>query len=220
MNSMATKDTMITVDTRQRFVNDAVSLDPATFVDEHVPALPEGRSVDAGRGAARLGLAPLTLNVDGEPLTFCVEGERLVVQRGADDALVVALDRAAFSDLVQDVASTFGLQMAGRAKVERRQPRRVPRVGAGAAVPARRPPGLRAGVDRVPRPGRRATRPAPVLLARRRPVRGRALPRRGGLPAPRGRLHRGGDGGGVGRARRRDRRRRARRRCVVVGAHE
>ena len=47
---------MITVDTRSRFVNDAVSLDPATFVDEHVPALPEGRSVDAGRGAARLGL--------------------------------------------------------------------------------------------------------------------------------------------------------------------
>ena len=115
---MATKDTMITVDTRQRYVNDAVSLDPATFVDEHVPALPDERSVDAGRGAARLGLAPLTLHVDGEPLTFRVEGERLVVRRSADDALVVALDRAAFSDLVQDVASTFGLQMAGRAKVE------------------------------------------------------------------------------------------------------
>jgi hypothetical protein len=110
---------MITVDTRQRFVNDAVSLDPATFVDEHIVALPDERSVDAGRGAARLGLAPLTLSVDGEPLTFRVEGERLVVQRGADDALVVAVDRAAFSDLVQDVASTFGLQMAGRAKLER-----------------------------------------------------------------------------------------------------
>lgn len=109
---------MITVDTRQRFVNDAVSLDPDTFVDEHVPALPEERGVAAGRGAARLGLAPLTLHVDGEPLTFRVEGERLVVERGAQDALVVGLDRAAFSDLVQDVASTFGLQMAGRAKVE------------------------------------------------------------------------------------------------------
>ncbi len=118
MNSIATEDIMITVDTRTRFVNDAVSLDPATFVDEHVPALPEERSVGAGRGAARLGLAPLTLSVDGEPLTFCVEGERLVVERGAHDALVVALDRSAFSDLVQDVASTFGVQMAGRAKVE------------------------------------------------------------------------------------------------------
>ncbi len=118
MNTDATKDTMITVDTRSRFVNDAVSLDPVTFVDEHVPALPEARGVDAGRGAARLGLAPLTLNVEGEPLTFCVEGERLVVERKADDALVVGLDRAAFSDLVQDVASTFGLQMSGRAKVE------------------------------------------------------------------------------------------------------
>ena len=157
---------MITVDTRSRFVNDAVSLDPATFVDEHVPALPEGRSVDAGRGAARLGLAPLTLSVDGEPLTFCVEGERLVVERGAHDALVVALDRSAFSDLVQDVASTFGLQMSGRAKVERGSLDAFLEWEPVLRCSPRRPPGLRAGDDRVRRPGRRATRPAPVLLAR------------------------------------------------------
>ena len=211
---------MITVDTRSRFVDDAVSLDPATFVDEHVPALPDARSVEAGRGAARLGLAPLTLDVDGEPLTFRVDGERLVVQRGADDALVVALDRAAFSDLVQDVASTFGLQMTGRANVE----------GGSLDGFLEWEPVLRCLLDGrpvyepgtidVPRPRRRAARPAPVVLARRRPAGGRALPRRGGLPAPRGRVHRRGDGGGVGRARRRHRRGRARRRRVVVGAHE
>ena len=59
MNSDATKDTMITVDTRQRFVNDAVSLDPATFVDEHVPALPEAqrRRCRARRRSARAGAA-------------------------------------------------------------------------------------------------------------------------------------------------------------------
>ena len=39
--------------------------------------------------------------------------------RSGGDALVVALDRGAFSDLVQDVASTFGVQMSGRAEVRR-----------------------------------------------------------------------------------------------------
>ena len=39
--------------------------------------------------------------------------------RTADDALVVALDRAGFSDLMQDAASTFGLQLTGRAQMRR-----------------------------------------------------------------------------------------------------
>jgi hypothetical protein len=109
---------MITVDARTRFVNDAVSLDPVTFVDEHVPAIADARVIDAGRAAARLGLAPLTLRVDGEPLTFRLRDDRLVVERRADDALVVLVDGAAFSDLMQDVASTFGAHMSGRATVE------------------------------------------------------------------------------------------------------
>ena len=200
---------MITVDTRQRFVNDAVSLDPATFVDEHVPALPEARSVDAGRGAARLGLAPLTLNVDGEPLTFCVEGERLVVKRSADDALVVGLDRAAFSDLVQDVASTFGLQMAGRAKVE----------GGSLDGFLEWEPVLRCFLDGRPvyepgsiefaRPGRRALDLHRSFALDDDPSEvGHFLAEAGYLHLE-GVFTESGDGRGVGRARRRDRRRRA-----------
>src|SRR5262249_20186874 len=38
--------------------------------------------------------------------------------RTTREALVVALDRPAFSDLVQDVVSTFGAQMLGRAVVK------------------------------------------------------------------------------------------------------
>ena len=34
---------------------------------------------------------------------------------GPDEALVVAMDRQAFADLVGDAASTFGLNMLGRA---------------------------------------------------------------------------------------------------------
>jgi Phytanoyl-CoA dioxygenase (PhyH) len=110
---------MTTVDFRHRFDNDAVSLDPGAFLDEQVAVLPDGRRSEAGRAATRLGLAPLTLDVEDEALTFVADDERLVVQRGADDALVVALDRAAFSDLMQDVASAFGLHMTGRANVVR-----------------------------------------------------------------------------------------------------
>ena len=80
----------------------------------------------------------------------------------------MTLDRHAFSDLMQDVASTFGVHMSGRAKVER---------GSLDAFLEWEPvlrclldgrPGLRAGHDHVPRPRRRAARSAPVVHARRR----------------------------------------------------
>jgi hypothetical protein len=74
----------------------------------------------AARGVERLGLPSLTLDVDGEPVTFTAEHDRLVVRRGrVADAVIVELDEAAFSDLVQDVVSTFGVQMTGRAAVGR-----------------------------------------------------------------------------------------------------
>jgi hypothetical protein len=110
---------MVTVDLRTRFEGDAVALDPTTFLEEHLPAHLEVRGNDAGRAAMRLGLAPLTLEVHGDQLTFAADGERLGVAPRAQDALVVALDAGAFSDLMQDVASTFGLQMTGRAEIRR-----------------------------------------------------------------------------------------------------
>src|SRR5204863_8241677 len=89
------------------------------FLEDDLPALLDRHRVDAGRAATRLGLAPLTLDVEGEPLTFGADNERPDARRGHAGVLVVALDRAAFSDLMQDMASTFGLHMTGRADVER-----------------------------------------------------------------------------------------------------
>ena len=209
---------MTTVDFRSRYQNDDVALDPGMFLDL-VAGLPDGRTRDADRAATRLGLPPLTLDVDGEPLTFTPGGDALVVRRGADDALVVALDRHAFSDLVQDVASTFGVHMAGRAQVKE-----------GGLDPFLEwEPVLRCLLD-----GRAVYEPGTVAFHDRAggdldlhrsftlesdPADVGHFLSRSGLPAPRRCVHRGGDGGGVRGARRRHRGGRAGRRRVVVGAH-
>jgi hypothetical protein len=110
---------MTTIDFRSRFEGDSVALDVESFLDDHLPALLDAHRVDAGRATTRLGLPPLTLDVGGQPLTFAADGDRFDARRGSADALVVALDRAAFSDLMQDMTSTFGIQMSGRAQVVR-----------------------------------------------------------------------------------------------------
>ena len=110
---------MSTVDFRSRYVGDAVALDVDSFLEQELPALLEARGIDVARATTRLGLPPLTLDVDGEPLTLASDGDRFEARHGSADALVVALDRAAFSDLMQDMASTFGIQMSGRAQVVR-----------------------------------------------------------------------------------------------------
>ena len=109
---------MLTVDARTGFDGDAVDLDPTEFLDDRLPALVDAHGAAAGASAVRLGLVPLTFDVEGEALTFAVdERGRLGAGRGARDELVVALDRATFSDLMQDVVSTFGVQMLARAEV-------------------------------------------------------------------------------------------------------
>ena len=108
---------MPTVDFRTRFGGDEVALEPGEFIESQLPILVNANGAKAGRGGARLALMPLTLDVDGDLLTIEIDGDRLTVHPGGGDALVVALDRSAFSDLMQDVASTFGLEMGGRAEI-------------------------------------------------------------------------------------------------------
>jgi hypothetical protein len=110
---------MSTVDLRTRFDGDQVEVDPSHFLESELPRLLDENAGEAGRGAARLGLTPLTLDIEGQVVTFRVEEGRLSASQRSGDALVVALDRGAFSDLMQDVASTFGIQMSGRAQVQR-----------------------------------------------------------------------------------------------------
>src|SRR6476646_4617547 len=110
------QDTMATVDFRTRYDGDAVELDPSAFLELFADLDPR-RVLDAAGCAERLRLPPLTVEVDGEPVTFAPVDGRLQVQRRKADGVVAAMDRSAFSDLVQDVASTFWLHMTGRAKV-------------------------------------------------------------------------------------------------------
>jgi hypothetical protein len=109
---------MTMLDRRTRYDGAAVDLEPTSFVDD-VQALVEANGSTAARAALRFGAPPLTLDVARERVTFRLVGDRIVVDRRADAALVVTLDRHAFSDLVQDLASTFGIQMTGRAQVTR-----------------------------------------------------------------------------------------------------
>ena len=110
---------MSSVDFRTRYDGDAEDLDPTEFVELRLAPLLEANGTEAGRGASRLGLVPLTLDIDGELLTFAVDDDRLAVTRGRGEGLDIRVDKAAFSDLMQDVASTFGLHLAGRAEVVR-----------------------------------------------------------------------------------------------------
>ncbi len=108
---------MSSVDFRTRYEGDAEDLDPSKFLESHLPSLLETNGGAAGQVAARLELAPLSIDVDGDLLTFDVDAGRLAMSRRRSGTLVIGMDRVGFSDLMQDVASTFGLQITGRAKV-------------------------------------------------------------------------------------------------------
>jgi Phytanoyl-CoA dioxygenase (PhyH) len=109
---------MTTVDLRSRSDRDDHSVDLGTFVDEQLARVLEARGLEAGRAANRLGLVPLSFDVEGEQFTLVPEGGRLVVRRGAGRSLVAALDSEALSELVNDAVSTFGLTMSGRADIK------------------------------------------------------------------------------------------------------
>jgi Phytanoyl-CoA dioxygenase (PhyH) len=108
---------MATVDLRTRSDGEVLSVDPDTFVGEQVPGLLGLNAAEAGRAADRLGLLPLSFDLEGEQFTLVPDDGRLVVRHGVGQALVVALDRFAFSELVSDAVSTFGLTMSGRADI-------------------------------------------------------------------------------------------------------
>lgn len=72
------------------------------------------RSETAGDDAEFLGLQPLTIRTDGLDWSLRVRGGRLVTTPGRVEDLVVDLDLAALSELVQERKSAFGLAIAGR----------------------------------------------------------------------------------------------------------
>jgi hypothetical protein len=110
---------MVTIDQRTRSAGDEVGLE-AGWLHDGLPEVLRETGALAGRGARVLGLETLGFDVDGVRGHLAVDAGRLTVRDGwPDDGPVAAMDAAAFSDLVQDVASTFGLVFAGRVELSR-----------------------------------------------------------------------------------------------------
>jgi hypothetical protein len=109
---------MTTIDWRTRNAAPTTSLEPEWLHDE-LPTLLRQTGPLGARGAEVLGLSSLGFDVDGVTAHLTVADGRMIVREGAGGDTVVAMEAAAFSDLVQDVASAFGLTMAGRAEMRR-----------------------------------------------------------------------------------------------------
>ncbi len=109
----------MSVDTRTRAVGGAPRVDARTFWEHDWQDALARNGTRAADDAARLGLPPLTIVVDGEPWTLRVRAGGLDLAPGrADDALLVALDRDAFADLVYEQRTALGLVIGGRVDAE------------------------------------------------------------------------------------------------------
>jgi len=110
---------LTSIDKRTRFVGDTVPLDGTWLFDELPEILRESGGLGA-RGVAALGLTTFGFDVDGTTAHLVVDNEALVVREGdADDGPIAVLDSDAFSELMQDITSTFGLTLAGRVQLRR-----------------------------------------------------------------------------------------------------
>ncbi|MDQ1432192.1 MAG: hypothetical protein QOF40_2794 [Actinomycetota bacterium] len=108
---------MPTIDRRTRSSDDAETLGHE-WLREELPARVRDTGVLGARGVELLGLSTLGFEVDGETVHLSVEDGSVVAREGLrGDGPVAALDASAFSELVQDVVSTFGLLMAGRVEM-------------------------------------------------------------------------------------------------------
>jgi hypothetical protein len=112
--------TMVSIDYRTRPRSSEMKLDASQFFTESMPVLIAERGADAATGAEKLAVPPLTLDVAGDQWTLLVDGSRTSLEVGdRADGVLVRLAPEAFSDLMQDIASTFGLHLAGRVDVVR-----------------------------------------------------------------------------------------------------
>jgi hypothetical protein len=104
-----------TVDTRTRPVGAPAPVDAAAFWSGEWRDALVRNGARAAADAARLGLPPLAIAVDGEAWTLSVGSGTLAVVPGRDGtSLEVAVDGDAFTDLVNERRTALGLVIAGR----------------------------------------------------------------------------------------------------------
>ena len=105
---------MISVDYRTRTDADIAPVDAAAFFDDELPALIRERAELAVAGAVELAPRSLAVEVDGRAWTLALDGDRLTVTAGDDDArALVVLDAEGITDLVHDVRTPMGFLAGG-----------------------------------------------------------------------------------------------------------
>jgi hypothetical protein len=102
------------LDVRSRHRGDPTRVDPERFWAEDWAAGLDRHRRRATADAVHLGLEPITVRVGDQARTLGVGPEGLEAAEPATGGLVVDLDPAAFTDLVREARSAFGLVMAGR----------------------------------------------------------------------------------------------------------
>ncbi len=110
---------MITIDCRTRYAGDATNLS-IDWLHTDLPAILRETGALGAHGVDLLGLTTLGFDVDGMTAHLAVTDGSLALREGsADLGPIAVLDASALSDLIQDVASTFGLILSGRAEIRR-----------------------------------------------------------------------------------------------------
>jgi hypothetical protein len=109
-----TSDPRPHVDTRTRAAGSVETVDPAAFWSGAWRDARDRNGRRATQDAARLGLPPVVLAIDGEEWTLGLGDDGLDVTRGAHAARRVAMDAAAFADLVAEERTALGLVIGAR----------------------------------------------------------------------------------------------------------
>ena len=194
---------MITVDQRTRRDDEITPVDAGALL--RATSCPSACVADgwlAEPGARELAPRPLAIEVDGRQLDPGARRRRRrrAAGRRRRDGARVRLDDEQLTDLVHDVRTPMGFLTGGDLAAGAGPPRRLPRL-VGRAPLAARPA---AGAHRAAR-STSATATARRSTSHRGfgpdddPEEHGPLPRRGRLPPPHRRVHRGRDGHGVGR---------------------
>lgn len=105
----------MSIDTRTRSTNAAGPTDPAAFFEGEWREALTGNGARAADDAARLGIGPIAISVDGDTWTLLPgEGTIDAVPGGADAGHRVTLDPEAFADLFCERRTALGLVIGGR----------------------------------------------------------------------------------------------------------
>ncbi len=102
------------VDVRTRTLGPVAILDPHEFFASTWRAAASHHGARAAADARHLGLDAVTLVVDGTPWTLRPTADAIVVEPARASDLVIAMDGAAFAELVSERRSALGLAVGGR----------------------------------------------------------------------------------------------------------